>query len=38
MDEKITESILETLWVDGLKRQVKPHKMALPEFMRWCLK
>ena len=36
MLEMIPNSLEETCWIDGLQRQVKLRRLALPELMLWC--
>ena len=36
METYITDDISDTLCIDGLQRQVKVLKQALPELMLWC--
>ena len=36
METYTTDDLFDTLWIDGLQRQVKFQKQALPELMLWC--
>ena len=36
METYITDDLSDTLWIDGLQRQVKVRKQALPELMLGC--
>ena len=36
METYINDDLSDTLWIDGLQRQVKVRKQALPELMLWC--
>lgn len=38
LDGKINESFLNSCWIDGLQRQVKVRRKALPEIMEWFQK
>ena len=36
METYITDDLYDTLWIDGLQRQVNVRKQELPELMLWC--
>ena len=36
METYITDDLSDTLWINGLQRQVDVRKKALPELMFWC--
>ena len=36
MKKYITDYLSDTIFIDGLQRQVKVRKQAFPELMLWC--
>ena len=36
MESKLSVTLSESVWIDGLQRQVQVRKKALPEIMLWC--